>query len=273
MVSRLVEQSEIDYAVVLGFDGVYGHDGRIDLARSQMIVPLEWVFASCRRYFNLLPAPSINPYRRGALDILEQAIELGAVLIKWLPIVQGFDPSHERVRPFLNRVAEAGIPLLVHAGSGEVTFATVDRDVGDVDRLIPALEMGVKVICAHAASPLHLSPRPSQVPLLRELVERHDNLWVDNSGLATPSRFAHLPGLATDPTFAPRVLHGSDFPVITDAIYYPRRVGLKEVIRLQREGNRIQRDAMIKLALGFDESSFTRASAVLANLDRWVGRA
>src|SRR5690606_31181211 len=126
MISRQVAESELDIAVALGFDGVYDERGRLDHDRSQLLIPVSWVLEVCERYGNLLPGPSINPYRRDALEQLEIAIAGGAVLIKWLPIVQGFDPGSPRALPFLRRLADAGIPLLVHAGSGEVTFRTVD---------------------------------------------------------------------------------------------------------------------------------------------------
>src|SRR5690606_7684568 len=114
-VSGLTAASELDFVVVLGFDGVYDEGGLLERARSQMIVPDEWVFEVCQRYGNLLPGPSINPYRRGAVDALEASIEQGAALIKWLPIVQGFDPADRRALPFLERLAGSGVPLLVHA--------------------------------------------------------------------------------------------------------------------------------------------------------------
>lgn len=268
-VSDLVAASQIDFAVALGFDGVYDAAGRLDLARSQMIVPPEWVFEVADRFPNLLPGPSIHPYRSDALERLDEAIERGATLIKWLPIVQAIDPASRRARPFLQRLADSGVPLLVHAGGGEVTFATVDPTVGSVARLRDALELGVKVICAHGAAPIVYSRAPSEVSLLREMLERHQNLWIDNSGLANPSRFPYLPRFAEDERIRERTLHGSDFPVIAGAFYYPRRLGPAVIRSIQREGNGIEREAMLKRAIGFDEPTFTRASEVLANLDRW----
>jgi uncharacterized protein len=269
LLSSLVATSDLDLAVALGFDGVYDRRGRLDRDRSQMIVPPAWVFETCERYANLLPGPSINPYRRDALERLDEAIERGAVLIKWLPIAQGFDPRSPRVRPFIRRVADAGVPLLIHAGSGEVTFATVDPDVGDLDVMVPALEAGARVICAHAAAPIHHRREPDQRPLLRSLLERYDNLWVDNSGIANPSRFRHLPTFAADPLIRERTLHGSDFPVVSGAFYYLATLGAAEVLRIQRERNPVQREVLIKRRFGFGENSFTRAAAVLAHLSRW----
>lgn len=270
LLSALTAQSEMDYSVALGFDGVYDTGGRLNEACSQLIVPPGWVFEVCGRYSNLLPAPSINPYRRDALDLLDESIERGAVMIKWLPLVQGFDPASHRARPFLRRLAESGIPLLIHAGSGEVTFRTIDAEVGDLSRLEVGLELGVSIICAHAAAPIHHRREPSQLPLARQYLERYPHFWLDNSGMSNPSRCFHLARIANDSFLRDRILHGSDFPVPCDALYYPGRLPLKSIRKIQAERNRLQRDVLIKRGLGFGEASFTRAANVLANLDRWT---
>ncbi|MDQ3556795.1 MAG: amidohydrolase [Gemmatimonadota bacterium] len=269
LIAERTAASELDHAVALGFDGVYDERGALDRGRSQMIVPPDWVFTVCERHPELLPGPSVNPHRADALERLEECIERGAVLIKWLPIVQMIDPTSPRIRPFLRRVADAGIPLLIHAGTGERTFREVAREFMDVRLLVPALEAGVKVICAHSAAPVHASSERNQIPELRELLRRYPGLWVDNSGIANPARFAHLHRLARDPLIAERTLHGSDYPVPSDAVYYAGRIGPRRVWRIERERNKLQRDLEIKRALGFGEASFTRASGVLANLGRW----
>jgi predicted TIM-barrel fold metal-dependent hydrolase len=268
-ISAAVAGSDLDLAAVLGFDGVYDASGKLDRERSQLIVPLSWVFQVCERYGNLLPAPSINPFRRDALDQLDEAIDRGAVLIKWLPIVQGFNPASKRAAPFLRRVADAGIPLLVHAGSGEVTFRTVDPAVGQLEYLIPALEAGVTVVCAHAAAPIHHRTDPSQVPLLRSLLRRFSNLWVDNSGLANPSRFMHLPRFAADAEINERTLHGSDFPIPSSPLFYCRQLGIRRTLGINALKNPLQREVSIKRDLGFADVTFRRAASVLANIGRW----
>lgn len=273
MIAEKVERSDLDYAVVLGFDGVYRSDGSLDPDRSQMIVPPSWVFEVCNRFRNLLPAPSINPFRSDAMERLEEAIDRGAVMIKWLPLVQAIDTSDSRLSPFYRRLADAGIPLLIHAGTGEVTFRTEAPEFLSIAILEPPLRQGVTVICAHSAARIHLSLERDERPELRRLLERYPNLWVDNSGLANAGRFRHLPALATDPLIRSRTLHGSDFPVPSDAFYYVRQIGARRVIELERERNKLQRDLLIKQEIGFDGASFTRASAVLANLERWTARA
>ena len=271
-IARRTAASEVDYSVVLGFDGAYDSQGRFDEARSQLVAPPDWVFEVCQRYGNLLPGPSINPERRDALERLEEVIERGAVLIKWLPIVQGFDPAGPAATRFLQRMAEARLPLLVHAGSGEVTFRSIRPEVGGLERIEPALDLGVTVICAHTAAPVHLRTERSQVPLLRELLQRYPNLFVDNSGMANPSRFMHLPRFADDPLITSRTLHGSDYPVPCNPIYYVGRMERNEVTGILREKNRIQRELLVKRAIGYPDVTFHRAAEVLPDLARWIGR-
>lgn len=269
-ISGLVQESGLDQAVVLGFDGVYDSTGQWDWARSQLLVPEAWVFSVCRRYANLLPGPSINPTDRDALVRLDESIAQGAVLIKWLPIVQAFDPGDAACTPFLKRLADSGIPLLVHAGTGESTFATVDPTVGSLTRLVPALELGVKVIVAHGAAPVVYSRAASEMDMLRHLLARYENLWIDNSGLANPARAPYLKRIADDDLLHGRVLHGSDFPVAPSPALYPRRLGPRTMIRLMRDPNPIRREVRLKEAAGFSPESFTRAGKVLANLGRWT---
>lgn len=261
-----VADSELDHAVALGFDGVYDADGRLDREHSQMVVPPGWVFHVCERYPELLPGPSVNPHRRDAIERLDECIARGATLIKWLPSAQRIDPAAPLIRPFLRRMADVALPLLVHAGTGENTFRMIAPELHGLERLVPALEMGVTVIVAHAAGRIHFAREPDAQPELRRMVRRYPHLWVDNSGLANPARFRHLVRLLDDPVLLPRTLHGSDFPVPPNPLLYPRQIGVRRATALQREHNLLQRDLELKRALGFPEASFTRASALLPNL-------
>lgn len=270
-VGDLVRGSRLDRAVALGFDGVYRRDGTLDEGASQMIVPPAWVFEACRRRPELLPGPSVNPCRADAMERLEEVIEGGAVLLKWLPAVQGIDPADPRHTPFYRRMREAGLPLLVHSGGGEVTFREVAEKVQELKRLERPLDEGVTVICAHSAAPVAYSRDRDETPLLRELLERYPNLWVDNSGMANPSRFLHLARFAREPGIRDRTLYGSDFPVPGSSAYFVHRLGVRTAFRLQRVRNPLERDVAIKEALGYDALSLTRAASLLPNLDRWQG--
>lgn len=268
----LVRASEVDHAVALGFDGVYDAKGKLDEALSQSIIPAPWVFEACRRHPELLPGPSVNPHRADALERLEECIEGGAVLIKWLPATQRIDPSDPALEPFYARLAEAGIPILCHSGGSENTFAQVDARLKDLRLLERPLEAGVPIIVAHTAAPVTYARDEDQVPLLKAWLARYPHLWVDNSGISNLSRFPHLPRFAKDEEIVPRTLHGSDWPVPTNSIYYVRELGRRRVMSLERERNPLQRDIAIKRALGYPDEVLTRASSVLPNLARWIDR-
>ena len=268
--AQTVRASGLDRGVALGFDGVYDHaHGDFDQDHSQLVVPPEWVFAVCRQHPELLPGPSINPYRRDALQRLEYCIEHGAVLIKWLPAAQAINPGDVKLAAFYKLCAAARLPLLIHVG-GERTFRTVTPEFNDVERLRRPLEAGVPVICAHTATRIHGAREPDQIPALKQLLRDYPHLWVDNSGLCNPSRFAHVPTLARDPEITARTLYGSDFPVPANAVYYVGRLGLRQIAALERLPNVIDRDVAIKRAFGYPEATLTRATAVLANLHRWT---
>jgi predicted TIM-barrel fold metal-dependent hydrolase len=263
-----VRASELDHAVALGFDGVYDANGRLDEALSQSIVPPAWVFEACRRHPELLPGPSVNPHRADALERLEECIEGGAVLIKWLPATQRIDPADSSLEPFYVRLAEARIPLLVHSGGSENTFAQVEGRLKDLRLLERPLRAGVAVIVAHTAAPVTFARDEDQVPLLKRWLREFPRLWVDNSGISNLSRFPHLPRFAKDPELTARTLHGSDWPVPTNAIYYVRELGRHRVLSLEREKNPLQRDISLKRALGYPDEVLTRASSILPNLKR-----
>jgi uncharacterized protein len=262
MLARLVRESRLDHAVALGFDGVYDARGRLDRERSQMIIPPAWVFEACRRHPELLPGPSVNPFRSDALERLDECIRGGAVLIKWLPITHDIDLAHPRVRPFYAMLAEARLPLLIHMG-GERTFATVAPHLNDVRLLRYPLEAGVPVICAHTGTRILFSMERDQLPTLRGMLEEYPHLWVDNSGLANPGRYAHMPRLVADPLFVERTLYGSDFPVPSNSFYFVPQLGLRAVRELEGIRNPLDRDLETKLRMGYPETTLSRAARVI----------
>jgi hypothetical protein len=273
LLAARVRESELDHAVALGFDGVYDARGELDPALSQMVVPAAWVFEACRRHPELLPGPSLNPHRRDALERLEEVIEGGAVLIKWLPATQRIDPEDPSLGPFYRRLAESGIPLLVHSGGSENTFAQVDARLKDLRLLLAPLRAGVRVIVAHLGAPVTYVREPDQRPLLLEMMDEFPHLWTDNAGMSNPARFPHLPAERVDPRVRERTLHGSDFPVPTNAFWYPLRLGARRAWALDRVRNPLQREIEIKRALGWPDDVLTRAASVLPNVGRWAGRA
>jgi predicted TIM-barrel fold metal-dependent hydrolase len=271
-ISDLVQASEIDYGVVLGFDQVFDRvTGLPCPTHTQMYVPPEWVFKVCKKYDNLLPGPSLNPFAKDALDKLEYCIDEGACLIKWLPATQSIDPASPKLDDFYLRLAEAQIPLLIHMG-GERTFAEVEPDFGRLDRVEVPLSFGIPVICAHSVTRVLGTREDDQTPRLLELLTKYKHLYVDNSGICNPSRFAHLPRLAKDPLIMSRTLYGSDWPVPSNSIYFMGKLPLRKIVDLEKCENMIDRDVATKRSFAVPEETLTRANSVLANLDRWTSR-
>jgi predicted TIM-barrel fold metal-dependent hydrolase len=99
----------------------------------------------------MLFGASVHPYRKDALAELERCIANGAVLLKWLPIVQDFDPSDRRCIPIYEAMAHHGLPLLSHTG-GERSLPNLNKDMADPMLLMSAIERGVTGIAANCGT-------------------------------------------------------------------------------------------------------------------------
>ncbi len=273
LVNIIKQSREVDYGVCLGFDRVYDKNGRHRPEWDQMVVPHEWVFSVCEENNELLPGPGLHPYRPNALDMLDEYNERKACLIKWLPPAQNIDADDPKLIPFYQKLADVGIPLLVHTGT-EKTFKTqkISKDYIDVMRLKLALDHGVKVIAAHTATGVLGSGETVQRNQVLQLLSDYPNFWVENSGICNPGRAHNLFDLSLTPEISNKTLYGSDFPVPSNAIYYVKKFGFKKVLHLERIRNLIDRDVAIKREAGFDNETLTRPQKVLSHLDYWLAR-
>ena len=99
---------------------------------------------------------SIHPYREDALPALEAALGDGpgggAVAVKWLPSSMNIDLRDPRCRPFGERLARAGVPLVVHCGEEKAAPGAHQDTFNNPLHLRPLLALGVPVIVAHGAS-------------------------------------------------------------------------------------------------------------------------
>src|SRR5205085_148831 len=116
LVHVLNQADDLDAAAVLAFDAVYTHDGQFDPVNTHFHVTNDYVIDLCRRHPKMLFAASVHPYRKDAVAEIERCAKAGAVLLKWLPIVQDIDPSDEKCFPFYEALAHFNIPLLSHTG-------------------------------------------------------------------------------------------------------------------------------------------------------------
>ena len=213
-VSSLLKESEMDFGVVLGLDGFTNGSGAYEKKHTSLYVPEDWVFNRCRKHSNLLPGPSIHPYRADALSRLESCIKQGCTLIHWAPKLQNIDPAETRLKPYYKLLSEANIPLLVQCGD-EGFLPERGKSIGRVDSLIAPLEAGVKVICGRSATHGFCSFERDQIPILRRLLLRYSNLTLDNSYVCSFSRIPNAQSLAKDPITAKKTLYGSGLGTVS----------------------------------------------------------
>src|SRR5256714_8751760 len=297
--AELVRDSFLDAVVLLAHERVHDPDGtpRDDLG--SMFVPNDVVLGLAQKFPGFLAGVSIHPARRDALDELERCLAGGAVLMKCLPNCQNIDPSDRRYRPFWERMAAAGLPILAHTG-GEHTVPVINAALADPKLLRFPLECGVTVIAAHCGTSSGVFDRDYFDDWVKMLSE-FPNLYGDISALVSLNRCAHLRDClprnidfqsvrpeelnsaetkeATDnmsigrtgrsPMFrnmiSSRILHGSDFPVpvLGHRLWLEGCIDRATFRRCQGIPNPLERDWQFKRALGFPEEIATRPAGLL----------
>jgi len=95
---------------------------------------------------------SVHPYRPDALQRLDTALAGGAVAVKWLPSAMNIDPRDRRCRPYCERLAAAGKPLIVHCGEEKAAPGAQRDELVNPLLVRHLLAHGVRVIVAHCAS-------------------------------------------------------------------------------------------------------------------------
>lgn len=274
LLRHILNTPSVDRVVALAFDAVHADDGRaMRRARStgdagtHLYVSNGYVLSLCRRYPRKIAfGASIHPYRLDAAAALEAVAEAGAVLVKWLPPVHNIDPLDPRTAAFLTHAARLGMPLLIHGG-GELTLPSPRPDLADPRRLLEALRplrrAGAMppVIVAHAGTPT-FQPfgrcRAFEAFVAALAGEFRDApLYADIAALATPPRARWLKYLLARPDLHHKLIHGSDFPIFTFPILFPRRLW-KEWRSILHCPSWIERDIRLKRAIGLPESVFTR---------------
>jgi predicted TIM-barrel fold metal-dependent hydrolase len=261
-VLQFVRDSSLDAIVLLAHERVHDPNGAPREDLGSMFVPNDVVLRLAAEYPEILAGVSIHPARPDALEELERCCEAGAVLMKCLPNCQNIDFSDLRYRRFWERMAELRLPLLAHTG-GEHTVPVINASLADPKLLRFPLECGVTVIAAHcgtSSGAFDTNYFDAWAALLREF----PNLYGDVSAMVSLNRCAHLPDCLRA-EIAPRIFHGSDFPVpvLGHRLWLQGRLEHATFRRIQKLQNPLERDWQFKEALGFTEEARTRVTRVL----------
>jgi hypothetical protein len=254
--------SSLSHIVLLAQDWVRDGQGCPIESESAFYVPNDYVLNIAEEHNCVLPAVSIHPARTDAISELVRCHERGAVMMKCLPLHHRIDPREKRFGPFWAKMAELGMLLLAHTG-GELSLPNNDSSLADPRILIPVLEQGVTVIAAHAGTSSHYF----DINYMNEMVDmlqRYPNLYVDNSGMNTPIRSRHFRRLL-GPEFKGRIVHGSDLPISISPLWVRWRglISRSAFRKAKAETNPLERDIMIKKAMGFNDETFSRLGNIL----------
>ena len=257
----LVAASSMDKALLLAQDEVYDEEGK-KMDFGSFHVPNDYLFKVCRENPEFVPAVSIHPGRKDALEELDRCLASGARALKLLPNCQNVNCSLPQYDEFWRRMASAGLPFLCHTG-GEMTVPVVNRSYQDPRILRRPLELGVKVIAAHSSGNSHFFDQNYFGELIK-LMDEFPEMYADTSALNSPIRSGVLKQVKESGRLG-RFLHGSDYPVPVGA-FWVRLRGLITTAQWREAGkipNLIERDAFLKRAMGFDDAHFTRLDEVL----------
>jgi predicted TIM-barrel fold metal-dependent hydrolase len=141
----------------------------------------------------------------GAADYVGALVGDGVEVFKLHQQVGGFHLDDPLLTPVWDVLADAGTPVLIHAGSGPV--GTEFTGPGSMARLLAAYPRLV-VIVAHLGAP--------ECVAFARLAAEHERVYLDTSMAVSPFFGEHF-----DPDVVPmladlqsRVLYGSDFPTL-----------------------------------------------------------
>ncbi|KUN76413.1 amidohydrolase family protein [Streptomyces griseoruber] len=154
----------------------------------------------CLHTSTLFPEPGVESYVR-------EAIESGARVFKAHVQVGAYDPADDLLDPAWGLLAEAGVPVVIHCGSGPAPgkYTGPER----VERVL-ARHPRLRLIVAHMGMPEYED--------FLTLAERYQEVRLDTTMAFTDfaDRFAPFPpdALSRLSGLADRVLLGSDFPNI-----------------------------------------------------------
>lgn len=213
---------------ILAFDKHYRPDGTEDLTKTTLYVPNDYVVEVARQYADVFqPVISLHPYRRDAIEELENWAKAGVKYIKWLPNAMGMDPANRAIEPFYRKMKEHNLILLSHGGEELALEAEADQELGNPLRLRKPLDMGIRVIIAHAASlgncadldngQGNTAKKANCFDLFLRLMDEAKYRGLVFGEVSAMLQFNRMPGpfttLLKRQDLHPRLVNGSDYPL------------------------------------------------------------
>ncbi len=262
---EMIASSSLDAAMILAHEEPYDDSGRRITGVNSFYTPNDYVLTLAKNTPEFIPAVSIHPARRDALEELDRSIALGALMMKCLPNCQNINCSDPRFTPFWQKMADSGTILLAHTG-GELSIPVLKPEYANPEILRLPLECGVTVIAAHAATNSFLDP--NYLETFAAMLKRHPNLYGDISALNTPFRSRHF-RRCLDSEVMPRLVYGSDIPIPVSGLWAALRglISWRAYREIEKNTNLLERDCLIKRAMGFPEDVFIRLSTMLRTND------
>lgn len=260
----------IHKGVLLAMDGKYGLPGSTPDPASDFIVTNDYVHRLAQENPKVLFGASVNP-NRGPTDgqrELDRCLQMTPrpVLVKWVPNSQDIDPSDSKHDWFYKTLAAARLPLLCHVGPEHaIPVRQHQQKLGDPRLLQRALDLGVTVIAAHAATRFWPFEEQDYVKELAFLMAAHPNLFADVSALCVSCRAIETVDRVLDLIPHDRMLLGSDYPVPVNnmPVGFVRDLTWEEFLQLQLISNPIEKNYQQLLAMGFPKTIGTKAAEVL----------
>ena len=171
-----------------------------------------------------LPVISLHPYRRDAVEELEKWAKAGVKYIKWLPNAMGMDPADRAIEPFYRKMKQHNMILLSHGGEELAVEAEKDQELGNPLRLRKPLDMGIRVIIAHAASLGSCADldnggdkKANCFDLFMRLMDEPKYQGLVFGEVSAMLQFNRMPGpfttLLKRQDLHPRLVNGSDYPL------------------------------------------------------------
>lgn len=211
--------------LILAFDKHYNADGALNPGKTNMYVPNHYVVALAEKYPDVfIPVVSVHPYRSDALPELEKWAKAGVRHVKWLPNAMGMDPANSAIEPFYRKMKEHRMILLSHAGEEQAVEAKEDQKLGNPLLLRKPLDMGLRVVIAHAASLgecADLDNRQARnakcFDLFLRLMDERKYIGLLFGEISAMLQFNRMPEplltLLKRQDLHPRLVNGSDYPL------------------------------------------------------------